>query len=118
DFVRLIAEGLRDIVAQGVTYIQLDAPFYNRFIVSERREQMKRAGRDPEKELDEVIAAENECLRAAGGPGVTVATHICLGTYMLGPQGALGGGGTYDVDLVERLIHELDADVFLIEYSE
>jgi 5-methyltetrahydropteroyltriglutamate--homocysteine methyltransferase len=118
DFVRLVAQGLQDIVAQGVTYVQLDAPFYTRFIVRERREQLKQGGRDPDKELAGVIAAENECLRAAAAPGVTVATHICLGTYVLGPQGALGGAGTYDVDLLARLIEELEADVFLIEYSE
>jgi 5-methyltetrahydropteroyltriglutamate--homocysteine methyltransferase len=118
DFVGLIAQSLRDMVAQGVTYVQLDAPFYSRFIVRERREQMKQAGRDPDKELAEVIAAENACLLAARGQGVTVATHICLGTYILGPQGALGGAGTYEVDLLARLIEELHANVFLIEYSE
>ena len=44
--------------------------------------------------------------------------HICLGTFILGPQGPLGGAGEYDASLVGHLINSLDADVFLIEYSE
>ena len=44
--------------------------------------------------------------------------HICLGTFILGPQGPLGGAGEYDAALVGHLIRSLDADVFLIEYSE
>jgi 5-methyltetrahydropteroyltriglutamate--homocysteine methyltransferase len=71
-----------------------------------------------EEELERVIAAENICLRAAKRPGVTTAVHICLGTFILGPQGPLGGAGEYDEALVGHLIDSLDADVFLIEYSE
>src|SRR5262249_41234804 len=68
--------------------------------------------------LNAAIAAENTCLRAAKGDGVTTAVHICLGTFILGVQGPLGGAGDYDQDITARLINELDADVFLIEYSE
>jgi 5-methyltetrahydropteroyltriglutamate--homocysteine methyltransferase len=49
---------------------------------------------------------------------VTTAVHICLGTFILGPRGPLGGAGEYDETLVGHLIGALDADVFLIEYSE
>jgi 5-methyltetrahydropteroyltriglutamate--homocysteine methyltransferase len=49
---------------------------------------------------------------------VTTAVHICLGTFILGPQGPLGGAGEYDQSLVGHLVGALDADVFLIEYSE
>lgn len=38
--------------------------------------------------------------------------------FRLGVPGALGGAGDYDEDVTARLINELDADVFLIEYSE
>jgi 5-methyltetrahydropteroyltriglutamate--homocysteine methyltransferase len=44
--------------------------------------------------------------------------HICLGTFILGPQVPLGGAGEYEPSRVARLIDQLDADVFLIEYSE
>lgn len=105
-------------VADGATYIQLDAPHYTRFIVPERRRQLTDLGVDLAKELDAAIAAENRCLRAARHEGVTVAVHVCLGTFILGVQGPLGGAGDYDEAVMQRLIHGLDADIFLLEYSD
>ena len=110
---------MKAIVDDGVTYVQVDAPGYSRFIVPERlKEQVLDQGLDPEKELDAVLAAENALLRAAKRDGVTVAVHICLGTYILGPQGPLGGGGsTYVAPTIGKIIDRLEADTFLIEYS-
>jgi len=118
DFSRLLAEEVSDIAADGVKYIQLDAPFYTRFIIPEKIKLLTDQGIDPKEELERTIAAENRCLRAARKPGVTVAVHICLGTFILGPQGPLGGAGSYDARLVGSLLERLEADVFLIEYSE
>ena len=84
-----MAQEVKAIVDDGVTYIQVDAPGYSRFMVPERlKAQVLDKGLDPDKELDIVLAAENALLRAAKRDGVTVAVHICLGTYILGPQGA------------------------------
>jgi 5-methyltetrahydropteroyltriglutamate--homocysteine methyltransferase len=118
DFVGLLADEVRDIAADGVTYIQLDAPFYTRFMIPERRQLLTEQGIDPEAELERTIAAENRCLRAAKKDGVTVAVHICLGTFILGPQGPLGGAGSYDAGMVGKLLETLEADTFLVEYSE
>ena len=120
DFTRLMAEEVKAIADDGVTYIQVDAPGYSRFIVPERlKEQVLDKGLDPKKEFDIVLAADNQLLRAARRKGVTVAVHICLGTYILGPQGPLGGAAsTYEAPTVGRIIDTLEADTFLIEYSE
>ena len=118
DYTRLLAEEIGDIVADGVTYVQIDAPHYTRFIVPDRRPQLTDLGLDLTEELDRTLDAENQCLRAARADGVTVAVHICLGTYIMGPQGPKGGAGDYDASIVERIVNELEADVFLIEYSE
>jgi 5-methyltetrahydropteroyltriglutamate--homocysteine methyltransferase len=118
DYARLIAEEVEDIVNDGVTYLQLDAPHYTRFVIPNRQKQLTDLGVDIKQELEMAIAAENLCLRAAKRPNVTTAVHICLGTFILGPQGPLGGAGEYDDSLVGHLIGALDADVFLIEYSE
>ena len=120
DFTRLTAEEVRAIADDGVSYIQVDAPGYSRFIVPERlKEQVLDRGLDPKKELEAVLAAENQLLRAARRDGVTVAVHICLGTYILGAQGPMGGAGsTYEAPNVGRIIDALEADTFLIEYSE
>jgi 5-methyltetrahydropteroyltriglutamate--homocysteine methyltransferase len=118
DYTRLVADEIRDIANDGVKYIQLDAPHYTRFMLPDRRSQLTGLGIDLAEELNAAIAAENTCLRAAKAEGVTTAVHICLGTFILGVQGPLGGAGDYDEDIMARLINELDADVFLIEYSE
>jgi len=118
EYARLIAAEIADALDDGVTYIQLDAPGYSRFVIPNRQKLITDLGVDLEREFDLMIAAENICLQAAKRPGVTVAVHICLGTYILGPQGALGGAGNYDAALLARLMGALDADIFLIEYSE
>ena len=118
DYTRLIAEEIGDIVRDGVKYVQLDAPHYTRFMVPERRIQLTSLGINLKDELDAAIAAENRCLHAAEAEGITTAVHICLGTYILGAQGPLGGAGDYDVEITARLIDDLDADVSLIEYSD
>jgi 5-methyltetrahydropteroyltriglutamate--homocysteine methyltransferase len=118
DYVRLIAQEISDMVDDGVTYLQLDGPHYTRMIIPNRHRALTDYGVEIESALKEAIAAENRCLQAAKRPGVTTAVHICLGTFILGPQGPLGGAGEYDVALVGHLIRSLDADVFLIEYSE
>jgi 5-methyltetrahydropteroyltriglutamate--homocysteine methyltransferase len=118
DYARLVAAEVTDMVNDGVTYVQLDAPHYTRFVMPNRQKQITDLGVDIQRELELAITAENICLRAAKQPGVTTAVHICLGTFILGPQGPLGGAGEYDEALVAKLIGALDADVFLIEYSE
>jgi 5-methyltetrahydropteroyltriglutamate--homocysteine methyltransferase len=120
DYARLVAAEVTDIVHDGVRYVQLDAPHYTRFLLPNRQKMLTDIGVDLDRELALSITAENMCLRDArlANPGVTTAVHICLGTFILGPQGPLGGAGDYDASLVAKLIGALEADVFLIEYSE
>ena len=118
DYASLVAAEITDMLNDGVTYVQLDAPHYTRFVIPNRQKQITDLGVDLQRELELAITAENICLRAAKRPNVTSAVHICLGTFILGPQGPLGGAGEYDESLVAKLIGALDADVFLIEYSE
>jgi 5-methyltetrahydropteroyltriglutamate--homocysteine methyltransferase len=118
DYAGLVAAEVTDIVNDGITYVQLDAPHYTRLVIPNRQKQLTDLGVNLERELELFVSAENLCLRAAKRPNVTTAVHICLGTFILGPQGPLGGAGEYDESLVAKLIGRLDADVFLIEYSE
>ena len=117
-YTDVIVEEIEQIAADGVPYIQLDAPHYARFIVPERRAQLTQFGIDLDQELTNDIEAENRCLAAGRSHGATVAVHVCLGTFILGAQGPMGGAGAYDEKIVGRLLGELEADIFLIEYSE
>lgn len=119
ELVDITRREVEDVVAKGVRYVQLDAPGYNRFMIAERREQMVNEGLDPEQELQTIIDAENACLRAAKREGVTAAVHICLGTFIGGAPGPTGGlMVNYDPDIMGRLLNEMEADTFLIEYTE
>jgi len=91
----------------------------NRFVLRDRVDEMRQAGIDPEREFTAVVEAENTILRSARRAGVTVAVHICHGTYFLDGRGASGGAAVnYDPDLTSRLYHSLDADRFLVEYTD
>jgi 5-methyltetrahydropteroyltriglutamate--homocysteine methyltransferase len=100
-------------VADGVPYIQVDAPAYTRFMVNEQRDQLA----DPQAEFDRIVAMENALLAEARGPGVTSAVHICLGTFFLGDPSPLGGQPPvmYDPEWTGKLFAALEADVFQIE---
>jgi 5-methyltetrahydropteroyltriglutamate--homocysteine methyltransferase len=119
DLALIFAAEAKALAAEGVTYIQLDAPGYTRFMLRDRVDEMRRAGIDPEREFDAVVEAENTILRSARRAGVTVAVHICHGTYFLDGRGPGGGGGVnYDPELTSRLYHSLEADRFLVEYTD
>jgi len=113
--VELLAGEVRALVEDGVPYIQVDAPAYTRFMVSEQRAQLQ----DPQKEFDRIVAMENALLQQARAPGVTSAVHICLGTFFLGDPTPLGGEPPvqYDPDWTGKLFGALDADVFQVEYT-
>src|SRR5208283_6232913 len=68
---------------------------------------------DPESALDEAIAADNACFKAAAQPGVTLAIHLCRGNN----RSHWYAEGGYDA-IAERLFHELTVDRFLLEYDD
>lgn len=120
DYTAAVAQEISAMVDDdGVTYLQIDAPHHTRFVtIGREKELIRDRGSDIERQFKVAVDSENICLRAAKRPGVTTAVHICLGTFILGAPGPLGGAGEYDPARVARLIDALDADVFLIEYSE
>ena len=65
-----MADEVKAIADDGVSYIQVDAPGYSRFIVPERlKTQVLDKGLDPEKELDD--GARRRERAAARGAGAT-----------------------------------------------
>jgi len=119
EMARFMAAEAKMLAEDGVPYIQLDAPGYTRFMIRDRVEQMRQQGIDPEQEFAAVVEAENTILRSAKRQGVTVAVHICHGTYFLDGRGARGGGAVdYDPELTARLYNSLEADTFLVEYTD
>jgi len=108
DYLR---EVVRDLVALGCDYIQLDAPNYGSFCDPDTRAQMTAHGRDPDAET--VYDAELDSSLFDGVGGVTSALHICRGN---GPGGAWHSAGGYGA-ISGLLFGRLSFDRLLLEYD-
>jgi 5-methyltetrahydropteroyltriglutamate--homocysteine methyltransferase len=109
DMVGIIIDEMKKLVAEGVTYIQLDEglPGLN----EGWREQQLAQGNDPDKILEDAIAADNACWDAIPEP-ITKAKHVCRGN-----RTAWGGGrGSYDW-VADKAFNLLHVDRFLLEYD-
>lgn len=102
------------LVAEGVPYIQVDAPRYSYFVDPKWREYLKSLGEDPDAMLAEAVASDAEVLAPAiRAAGVTSALHVCRGNNQ-SKWYAQGGYGPIAQQLfgigVDRLLLEYDTD--------
>ncbi len=109
--VEIIRDEIRWLIAEGVRYIQLDAPYYSHYLDSRRRERMRQGGQDPDAELANAIAGDNASLQDASR-GVTLALHVCRGNS----RSRWYTEGGYDA-IAEKLFGTLHVDKFLLEYD-
>ncbi|MFB3098376.1 MAG: hypothetical protein ACE1ZZ_06855, partial [Dehalococcoidia bacterium] len=80
DLVEILQREVKALLDEGVSYIQLDSLRYVTALANPRlRQQIVDSGGDPDKELDEIIAADNATIQGAKRPGVTLALHMCRG---------------------------------------
>jgi 5-methyltetrahydropteroyltriglutamate--homocysteine methyltransferase len=136
DLVPIVREEIRALIAEGVPYIQLDAPQYTYYLDPGMREGMRQEGIDPERSVDEAVAGDVACLAglaqegvtsqsptaAQRGPttqlptaaqrGPTLAFHLCRGNN----RSRWIAEGGYDA-IAERLFGSLPVDTFLLEYD-
>jgi 5-methyltetrahydropteroyltriglutamate--homocysteine methyltransferase len=116
DLLRDLTEIVRDevewLVAEGVDYIQFDAPYYSHYLDPRQREQLQTKGLDPDRELTDAIEGDNVALRAGRGKGTTMALHVCRGNS----RSRWYTEGGYDA-IAEKLFGLLEVDTFLLEYD-
>jgi 5-methyltetrahydropteroyltriglutamate--homocysteine methyltransferase len=113
EFVGMIQREVQALLNEGVSYIQLDSLHYVIRLADPRyRQQMTHTGADLDKELDEVIAADNASLQGARKSGVTVGLHMCRGNN----RSAWISEGGYEA-VAEKAFNLLDVDRFLLEYD-
>jgi 5-methyltetrahydropteroyltriglutamate--homocysteine methyltransferase len=112
DLVTIVRDEVRWLIAQGVRYVQLDAPFYSHYLDPEHRERMKSSGTDPDAEFNAAVAGDNATFSGLARDGVTIAIHICRGNS----RSRWYTEGGYDL-IAERLFTRLDVDRFLLEYD-
>jgi 5-methyltetrahydropteroyltriglutamate--homocysteine methyltransferase len=114
DIVPVIKAEIAALVAEGVPYVQIDAPRYSYYVDPKWREYIKtEMEMEPAAALDEAIRADNACLEGAHRPGVTLAMHLCRGNNR--SQWYAEGG--YDA-IAEKLFGKLQVDRFLLEYDD
>ena len=102
---------IRELIALGCDYIQLDAPNYGSLCDPDTRARMTADGRDPEAET--IFDAELDSSLFDGLDGVTRALHICRGNGPAGMWHSAGGYGAISGQLFPRLTF----DRLLLEYD-
>ncbi len=114
DIVEIMKADLTQLSAEGVDYIQIDAPRYSYYMDPKWREWIRTEMQvEPDTLLDESIRADNACLNAARRPGVTLAMHLCRGNN----RSHWYAEGGYDA-IAEKLFATLAVDRFLLEYDD
>jgi 5-methyltetrahydropteroyltriglutamate--homocysteine methyltransferase len=104
-------EVVRELVALGCDYVQLDAPNYGSLCDPDTRAAMVAGGRQPDAET--IFDAELDNSLFDGITGVTTALHICRGN---GPGGAWHSAGGYGA-ISGLLFPRLNFDRLLLEYD-
>ena len=114
EIVQIIKSEVAKLAAEGVKYIQIDAPRYSYYMDPKWREWIRANMRvEPDVALDDAIRADNECFRAARRPGVVLAIHLCRGNS----RSHWYAEGGYD-PIAEKLFATMDVDRFLLEYED
>jgi 5-methyltetrahydropteroyltriglutamate--homocysteine methyltransferase len=112
DLVEIIRDEIHWLVSEGVTYIQLDAPYYSHYLDPTLRERMRQTGHDPDAEFERGIEGDNSCLRGISRSDLTLALHVCRGNS----RSRWYTEGGYDL-IAEKLFGRLGVDTFLLEYD-
>jgi 5-methyltetrahydropteroyltriglutamate--homocysteine methyltransferase len=112
DLVAIVRDEVEWLIAEGVTYIQFDAPYYSHYLDAHQRERMRADGRDPDQELEMGIAGDNAAIEGVPRDGITLALHVCRGNS----RSRWYTEGGYDA-IAEKLFQTLNVDRFLLEYD-
>jgi 5-methyltetrahydropteroyltriglutamate--homocysteine methyltransferase len=110
----IMVADIRTLAADGISYLQIDAPRYSYYLDPKWTSWIERELRvDPAQMLTASLNADNACFAAARHAGVTLAIHLCRGNN----RSHWYAEGGYDA-IAERLFHELAVDRFLLEYDD
>src|SRR5687767_2136282 len=111
DIARAYREEIRDLVAAGCTYLQIDDVSFACLCDAGIRAQVQRDGEDPAKLPSKYVAVINSFLEdRPTSLGVTM--HTCRGN----PASMWMAEGGYDA-VAEAVFSEIDVDGFFLEYD-
>src|SRR5206468_10767284 len=75
----IVHREIEALVAEGVTYVQIDAPRFTYYADEQIRARMQANGIDPDQALTDGIGADNATIRGLSDRGATLAMHLCRG---------------------------------------
>jgi len=112
ELVEIVRDEIKWLVAEGATYIQLDASFYSHYLDSIQRGRLERDGLSPDEEFKKSVVADNSLLKDIPRSRITTSVHLCRGNS----RSRWYTEGSYDA-IAEKLFTLLDVDNFLMEYD-
>ncbi len=112
EIIGIVRREIEALIAEGVPYIQLDAPRYTYFVDERWRQRVRDQGEDPDVVIDEWIEADNAALAGIRPQGATIAMHLCRGNN----RGGWFGEGSY-TPIGEKLFNAIAVERFLLEFD-
>ncbi|MBV9119448.1 MAG: cobalamin-independent methionine synthase II family protein [Chloroflexi bacterium] len=112
DLVPIIHDEVRALLAEGVPYVQLDAPHYAMFVDEQTRARLRADGFDPDEGLDTCIELDAAILNGLDRRQAHIGMHVCRAN----PPGGSRSSGSYEV-VAEKVFNSLDVDTWLLEYD-
>ena len=111
DLAKIYRDEIRELAAEGCTYLQLDDTALPCNCDPRVRADVKARGENPDELTERYIRLHNDCL--AGKPAdMSVATHLCRGNL----KGAWMAEGSYE-PVAEALFNRLNVDTYCLEYD-
>lgn len=111
DLVKVYREEIRDLAADGCTYLQLDDTALPCNCDAHARQDVVNRGENPDELTERYAKLFNEAI-AQKPRDMTVAVHLCRGNL----KGAWMAEGGYE-PIAEALFNRLDATVYCLEYD-
>lgn len=112
ELTNIVRSEVRQLVEEGVPYIQIDDPSLTFYVDEQLREFLRGQGIDLAHWVDEAIATDSVCLEPAANSPSIRALHLCRGNS----QGRWLATGGYE-PIAERLFNLAQVDRFLLEYD-
>lgn len=106
----ILANEAAALAADGVTYLQVDAPTYSGLLDTEASAGLSPAARDAA--LAAMIAGDNAIIDAARKAGARTGVHVCRGNA----SGAWLASGGYE-PIAEQVFGQLRCERLLLEYD-
>jgi 5-methyltetrahydropteroyltriglutamate--homocysteine methyltransferase len=111
DLVKIYREEIRDLAAEGCTYLQFDDTALPCNCDPRAREDVKARGEDADELTERYVRLINTCIHEMPA-GMAVAIHLCRGNL----KGAWMAEGGYE-PIADALFNQLDVGTYCLEYD-